>query len=98
MKQEFVNIPLRDNSSKHQYELTFGGKLALIEYQRNENTISLVHTEVDPDLEGKGAGSAIVEKVLEQVKADGLKIVPLCSFVRSFIKRHPQWESIQAPR
>lgn len=94
MKQEFENIALHDNKAESRFEMTFENRLSLIEYEIDGNVISLLHTEVDPALEGRGAGTAIVEKVLAHIEKSGLQLIPLCPFVVAYIKRHPDWGRI----
>lgn len=56
----------------------------------------LTHTEVPNEFEGKGIASKMVKQVLQKIKDEGLKLVPLCPFIASYIKRHPEWKEILA--
>ena len=94
MKPEFETIPLKDNHASNRYEMVVDNHLSLIEYEIKGNSIYLLHTEVAPALEGRGAGTAIVEKVLADIEKKGLTLVPLCPFVVAYIRRHPDWERI----
>ena len=83
------------NSEKHRFERHTDGKLSVVVFQKvDEHTLALTHTEVHPDLEGQGIGSAMVKQVLEYVEAHKLSIVPLCPFVAAYIKRHPDWQRV----
>lgn len=87
--------PIRDNRHKHRFELDTDGKLSFVVYQTvDDETLALVHTEVDPSLEGRGIGSQLVAGVLDYVDRAKLKIVPLCPFVASYLKRHPDWNRV----
>ncbi|QDK79137.1 N-acetyltransferase [Spirosoma sp. KCTC 42546] len=86
---------IHNNTHRHRFELETEGKISFVEYQRvNDETLALVHTEVDPSLEGHGIGSTLVEGVLEYVEQHNLTIVPLCPFVSAYLKRHPDWNRI----
>lgn len=98
MKEEFKQLPLTDNEGQSRFELVFEKRLAFIEYELKDDTIALLHTEVDPALEGRGAGTAIIEKVLEEIEGRSLKLIPLCPFVVAYLKRHPEWERILVER
>jgi predicted GNAT family acetyltransferase len=87
---------LTDNKSQEQFEMVTDGFLSRIEYKIMGNKIFLTHTEVPHELEGKGVGSKIVKAALEEVESRGLKLIPLCPFVASYIKRHPEWERLLA--
>ncbi len=87
--------PIKQNTHKHRFEATTDGKACFVEYQTvDDDTLALVHTEVDPSLEGQGIGSKLVESVLEYADRNNLEIVPLCPFVAAYIKRHPDWNRI----
>ena len=94
MKEEFANLVLTDNTAESRFELPFEKRLAFIEYELKDDTIALLHTEVDPALEGRGVGTAIIEKVLAEIESRNLKLIPLCPFVVAYVKRHPDWERI----
>ncbi|MBO0936771.1 N-acetyltransferase [Fibrella sp. HMF5335] len=83
------------NQDKHRFELHTDGKLSMVVFEQVDNhTLALTHTEVHPDLEGKGIGSNLVKQVLDYVEAHQLKIVPLCPFVATYLKRHPDWQRV----
>lgn len=85
------------NAASNRLELEIDGNTAFIDYRLKRQLLFLIHTEVPPALEGKGVGSAIVEKALQYAKDNGYKVVPLCSFVQSYLKRHQEWDDIVAP-
>lgn len=87
---------LRINTASNRLELEVEGNIAFIEYRLSHETLFLTHTEVPPALEGKGVGSAIVAKALQYAKENKYKIVPVCVFVQSYLKRHPQWNDVVA--
>ncbi len=98
MKPEFDNITLHDNKAESRFEMKFENHLSFIEYEINGDAIALLHTEVPPALEGRGVGTAIVEKTLKHLEESGLGLIPLCPFVVAYIKRHPEWERIIVAR
>ena len=88
---------LKVNDALHRLELETEGSIAFIEYKLTGDTLFLIHTEVPPALKGKGAASAIVQKALQYAKDNNYKIVPICPFVQSYLKRHKEWNDIVAP-
>ncbi len=96
MKQEFVNLELIKNETATRFEMKVGNNLAFIEYQQSPGKITLIHTEVQPELEGKGAATAIIEKTLGYIEENNFKLIPLCPLVVAYIKRHPEWKRIVA--
>jgi predicted GNAT family acetyltransferase len=96
MKPEFLDLPLVDNRAANRFELTVNHYLAFMEYELEDGAIRVLHTEVPAQLEGQGVGTAIVEKALTEIEGRQLKLVPLCPFVTSYLKRHPEWQRLVA--
>jgi len=80
-----------NNKAHHRFELTVEGHLAATYYKIEGGVITFIHTEVPPELGGKGVGSALVKDALDQVRADGLKVIPQCPFVKAYIDKHPEY-------
>lgn len=83
-----------NNTAKHRYELTVEGHLAATYYKLADGVITFVHTEVPPELGGKGVGSRLVKGALDQVRADGLKVIAECVFVKGWIGKHPDYADL----
>ncbi|HEU5144763.1 MAG TPA: GNAT family N-acetyltransferase [Dermatophilaceae bacterium] len=49
------------------------------------------HTEVDDAYSGQGLAGRLVAAALDETVADGLRIVPVCPFVATYVKRHPEY-------
>ena len=86
-----------DNPSELRYEVWAGDTLAgLIRYTREDDVVTMVHTEVEPAFEGEGVGSALVAGALDDVRAKGKRVRPLCPFVAAYVKRHPEYVDLVA--
>ena len=85
---------VRDNPSRNRFELQTSAGLALANYRRDDRSITITHTEVPRAVEGRGVGSALVKGMLDQIRQEGRKVVPLCSFVASYISRHPEYRDL----
>ena len=83
-----------NNKAHHRYELTVEGHLAATYYEISGNVITFIHTEVPPELGGKGVGSKLVKGALDQVRADGLKVIAQCPFVKAYIEKHPDYADL----
>ena len=81
-----------DNPEELRYELWLDDRLAgEIRYTiREDGTVVLVHTEIDPSLEGQGLGNVLVQGALDDLRGRGIDYIPLCPFVRAYLQRHPQ--------
>ena len=86
------NSTVRHDKGANRYVLEVDGKeLGFAEYRPDGDRRAFVHTEVDDSLEGKGMGSKLIREALDDTRKDGKRIVPLCSFVASYVERHPDW-------
>jgi predicted GNAT family acetyltransferase len=86
---------VRDNPEQTRYEVHVDDVVAgYILYRAGEGLLTMVHTEVGPEWEGHGVGSVLVRGALDDVRARGLKVRPLCPFVRGYIERHPEYGDI----
>jgi predicted GNAT family acetyltransferase len=83
-----------NNKAQHRFELTVDGHLAAAYYQLNGNVITFVHTEVPPELGGRGVGSRLVKGALDHVRAGGLKVIAECPFVKGWIGKHPDYQDL----
>ncbi|MFD2551124.1 GNAT family N-acetyltransferase [Bizionia sediminis] len=98
MKTTYSNIPLVKNDAKKRFEIVVNGFFAFIDYKTIGNDIALIHTETDPELQGKGAASAVVEKTLQYLDKHNISLHPFCPYVFAFIKKHPEWKRIVSPK
>ena len=83
-----------NNPTKKRYELQLKDKTAYLEYILAKGNIYLTHTEVPRALEGRGIGSSMILKCLEDIKARELTLVPLCPFVAGYLKKHSEWREL----
>lgn len=85
------------NDVSSRYELTVGEQVAVSEFNRLTNAVMFTHTEVPEALEGQGIGSALARGALDDVRAQGLQVIPLCPFIAAFIRRHREYLDLVSP-
>ena len=66
------------------------GRLCFASYHVVDGVMRIHHTEVPRALEGRGIAGRIVEAALAHAESHGQKVEPWCSFVRSYMQRHPE--------
>ncbi len=77
------------------YELRVGGELAgEIRYRLQPGATVLVHTDVAPRFEGRGLANVLVHGALEDIRASGRLVVPVCPFVSSYLQHHPEYADL----
>ena len=85
-------VSVSDNPRLRRYELRVDGAFAgEIMYRLERDRIVLIHTEVFPEVEGQGLGGQLVKGALDDIRARRLRVVPLCPFVASYVRRHPEY-------
>ncbi len=85
-----------DNSAAQRYEMDVDGKSAFITYRRSSGVVTLLHAEVPPELSRHGIGSELANGALELARTQGLKVVPRCSFIANYIRKHTEFQDLLA--
>jgi predicted GNAT family acetyltransferase len=85
------------NSPPTRFELDVDGHIAFANYRNIDGVIAITHTEVPSALRERGVGSRLVLEMLNQVRAQNLKVRPLCSFARFVVAQHPEFGDLVAP-
>ena len=78
------------------FQAIVDGRRCVCDYRLVGSVMYMTHTEVAPELEGRGIAAALVEAALAHARANGLKINPLCSYVRGYMRRHPESSALLA--
>jgi len=52
------------------------------------------HTEVDPSYKGQRIGNQMVQKLVEEARKEGVKILPLCPFAAAEFKKNPSYGDV----
>ena len=80
----------------HRFEALVDGHAGRLDYAVHEGVMTIVHTEVDPALEGRGVAGALVRAALDHARANGLKVRAHCEYAASYMERHPESMSLRA--
>jgi predicted GNAT family acetyltransferase len=98
-------IEVTDNTAAKRFEVRVDGVLAgfaayLLHpgFGDRPGVVVFTHTEVEPDFQGQGVAQELAARALDEVRAHGLKAQPLCPFIASYIRRHPEYEDLVVPR
>lgn len=89
-----LQLSIADNAKRHRYLVRLGDRVvAYSEYDLEPGRIVFTHTVVKPEFEGRGVGSRLAQFVLEDARSRGLRIVPVCPFIRAYLRRHHEYAS-----
>ena len=96
MSDELPEIKLEDSGSKGRYFLRSPqGAVAEMTFSKvGEHMIIIDHTDVPDVFRGQGVGLRLVTKAVEDMRAAGRKIIPLCPFANAQFRRHKEWADV----
>ncbi len=90
------NLDITHNEQGQRFETTIDGQTGYVSYQERGDSLVYDHTIVPQALGGQGVGSALVEHALNYARNQDKKVVPQCSFVASYINKHPEYQDLVA--
>jgi predicted GNAT family acetyltransferase len=92
------------NPEASRFEVSVDGHLALADYRLVQSpgdgnapitVMQMTHTETPQALQGQGVAAALVRAALDHAAQQGWKVQPSCSYVRVYMDRHPETQSLR---
>ena len=95
-----VTITVQDVPERERFEARddSGALTGFVTYQLTGSVIVYTHTEVDPVFQGQGIGSTLARAVMDDAKARGRTVVPICPHVSAWLDKHHEYDPIVARR
>jgi predicted GNAT family acetyltransferase len=87
---------VRDNQARCRFELEEGGQTVFADYRRAGHVLFIRYVEAPPALRGTGAAGRLLEGIMGQARASGLKVVPLCGYAAVWLRRRKQYQDLLA--
>ena len=88
-------IAISNNVAESRYEIRVGDVVAgFAAYHLRPGRITFTHTEIADEFEGQGIGSGIARGALDQTRADGLRVIATCPFIKGWIEKHPEYADL----
>lgn len=83
------------NRDLKRYELWSGADLAgFTSFREGPGWIKLFHAEVEPAFEGHGLGGLLAAGALDDVRAQGIGVIPACPFIANYVTGHPEYADL----
>jgi predicted GNAT family acetyltransferase len=79
------------NPSHKRFETWIEGQLSKLDYIEDDNTIVMTHVGVYPEHRGRGVAGKLTEVALEYAREKSLRVIPMCPYIASYIRRNPQY-------
>lgn len=89
---------LIDNTSRSRFEMVQECELTHLDYSRADGCLRLLHIEVPRVLQGRGFAVVLLREVLAFARERNLKVIPVCSYVQVFLRRHAEYEDLLVDR
>lgn len=87
-------VNITHNEQAKRFETTVDGHTGYISYKERDDKLVYDHTIVPQELGGKGIGSTLVKHALNYARDHDKKVIPQCSFVSSYIDKHPEYQDL----
>ena len=86
---EEVKLELNEHHRGHFFIEDQGEGIAAMQISILENVLTVYHTEVLPEYEGKGLSKKLLMAMADYARKNKLQVVPFCPYVLAQFKRHP---------
>ncbi len=89
-----MSMQIDHDPASGRFSTQLDGHEAELVYRRQEGRLIIDHTGVPQAIGGRGVAGALVRAALDYVRAEGLRVVPLCSYSAEYIQRHPEYADL----
>ncbi len=90
-------VQVSRDDARSRYQGLLDGELAtVIDFRRRGDVLAFVHTGTEPRFRGRGLAGETTRLALEDVRAAGLTVEPLCSFTKAYFAEHPEVADLHA--
>jgi predicted GNAT family acetyltransferase len=79
-----------DNTAASRFEIDINGQIAFLDYQRKDNELAILHTEVPEPLRHQGLGTLLAKTAIATARAEGMRLKVVCPFVQAYRRKHPE--------
>lgn len=87
---------IKHDTKNQKFFLIVDGLESHLEYVQIKDTLNLVHTFVPSSLRGRGIAAKLVKAAIEYSREKAYKIIPSCSYVSTYLERHPEYADLVA--
>lgn len=91
-----MDIPVTHDADAHRFTSLIDGHTSAIDYALDGDVMTILHTNVPPELGGRGIAAALTREALAHARARRWSVVPACSYARAFFDKHPEFQDLLA--
>ena len=98
MNIDLQKLEVIHNEAEERFETWIDGQLSKLDYMKDKNTIVITHVGVHPEHRGQGVAGKLTQVALEYAKEKSFRVIPMCPYVATYIRRNPQYEELTRQR
>lgn len=88
-------MEITHDAALKRFETQVEGVTGYVEYSLQDGAMSIDHTIVPSEIGGRGIAASLVKAALDHARAEGLKVIPACSYSDVYMQRHPEYEDLR---
>lgn len=97
IEEEMSDVTVIEVADRERYEIRVEGRtIGYASARRRDGLVTMPHVEIDPAHRGQDRANQLVRGALDDVRARGERVRPLCPFVIAFLKRNPGYRDLVA--
>ncbi|NUQ86057.1 MAG: N-acetyltransferase [Anaerolineales bacterium] len=94
MNIDLEKIQVTHNPAENRFETWIEGELSKLDYMEDRDSILMMHVGVHPEHRGQGVAGKLTRVALEYARDKSLRVIPMCTYVRAYINRHPEYAEL----
>jgi len=94
MQEATITLEKRGHRGRYVLPMPEGEPAELTYVDSGPGHIVVDHTWVPPRYRGQGGALKLVLRAVEDARASGTKITPLCRYVATEFRHHPEWSDV----
>jgi len=87
-------IDIHHDDDKQCFEAVVENHLCVLEYGREDSTVSMNHVRVPEAVGGRGIAGEITRHALDWARGNDFRVIPNCPYVARWIERHPEYRQL----
>jgi predicted GNAT family acetyltransferase len=85
---------IEHHADGHYFELMLEGHRCKLDYTLRDKVMTVTYTGVPNALGVRGLAAEITKFALDHARAQGWTVIPQCSYVAAYIKKHPEYTAL----
>lgn len=88
-------LTVRHEPSAQRFAVRLNNKIAYLSYEKHSRkTLDYAHVYVPPEFRRQGIAARITKTALEYARKNGFLVIPSCSYVDYFLRKHPEYNDV----